>query len=270
MSKIPIGAITDEFSADLDVALRAMADVGMTFAELRVIGGSNLIDLTDDQVAAARETVERHGMTVLSIASPLLKCVLPDGPALDQRVQQDVFGSAYTFDDQPRLTRRALDIASRTGARMIRVFSYWRTVAPERCFDAIVVALRGLADEAADRGVLIGLENEHGCNIGTGAEAARVLAAAVLGEVPFPDGYSKLPSGRIAHVHAKDCVVEGGRPTWGPLGAMGIDWKGQIAALVADGYTGAISLETHWRGTDGDRLSASTVCGRTLRELVTA
>ncbi|MEO8075721.1 MAG: sugar phosphate isomerase/epimerase family protein [Acidobacteriota bacterium] len=284
MLNFPIGAITDEFSPDLEVALPAMAGVGMTFAELRVVGGRNLIDLTDDEIAAAREAVERHGMTVLSIASPLLKCVLPGGPPLDERVQQDVFGSVHTFEDQPRLTRRALEIAVKTGARMIRVFSYWRTVAPDQCFDQIVVALRELADRAAERGLIIGLENEHGCNIGTGAEAARILAAvdhpsfrviwdpanaAVLGEVPFPDGYAHLPIGRIAHVHAKDCVVHEGRPTWGPLGEMGIDWRRQIAALVDDGYAGAISLETHWRGTDGDRLAASTICGRNLRDLVT-
>jgi sugar phosphate isomerase/epimerase len=261
-----------------------MAAVGMTFAELRVVGGRNLIDLTDGEIAAARAAVERYSMTVLSIASPLLKCVLPGGPPLDERVQQDVFGSVHTFDDQPRLTQRALAIASQTGARMIRVFSYWRTVEPERCFDRIVLALRELADRAAEHGLVIGLENEHGCNIGTGAETARVMAAvdhpalqvirdpanaAVLGETPFPDGYSALPIARIAHVHAKDCVVESGRPAWGPLGEMGIDWKGQIAALVEDGYRGAISLETHWRGTDGDRLAASTICGRTLRDLVT-
>lgn len=284
MQHFPIGAITDEFSPDLDTALLAMADVGMTFAELRVIGGKNIIDLTDEEIAVARASVERQEMRILSIASPVLKCVLPGGPPLDARVQQDVFGSAYTFDDQPRLTRRALDIASLTGARMIRVFSYWRTTEPGRCFDQIALALRELADRAAERGLVIGLENEHACNVATGAEAARMMAAvdhpalgviwdpanaAVLGETPYPDGYDALPIERIVHIHAKDCVVEGGRPTWGPLGEMGIDWTGQIAALVSDGYRGAISLETHWRG-DGDRLAASTICGRTLRELVTA
>ena len=37
--------------------------------------------------------------------------------------------------------------------------------------------MRGLADQAARHGVTIGLENEHACNIATGAETARVLAA---------------------------------------------------------------------------------------------
>ena len=280
---IPIGAITDEFSLDIDPALDAMSPLGMTIVELRLIGNRNIIDLTDEEVAEIRARVERHGMRVLSIASPVLKCVLPDGPPLDQRFQQDVFGSAYTIADQPRLANRAMEIAEMAGAKFIRVFSYWRTTSPERCHDRIVAALRELADQAAERGLIIGLENEHACNVGTGAEAGRILAALdhpalksiwdpanafILGETPFPGGYSQLPAARVAHVHAKDCVVKGHTPTWGPLGEMDVDWKGQIAALKRDGYAGAISLETHWRGPDGDRLKASVVCGRNLRDLV--
>ena len=132
---------------------------------------------------------------------------------------------------------------------------------------------------------MIGLENEHACNVGTGAEAARMLAAvdhpalgliwdpanaSILGETPYPNGYATLPHARIIHVHAKDCVVNGHTPTWGPLGEMRLDWKGQINALRHDGYKGAVSLETHWRGPNGDRLEASTICGRNLRALVSA
>jgi L-ribulose-5-phosphate 3-epimerase len=284
MQHFPIAAITDEFSTDdLDVALGAMSEIGMTGAELRVVGGRNIIDLTDDEVARARGQVEAHGMRVLSIASPLLKCVLPDGGSIDERFQQDVFGSAYTFEDQPRLTRRAFEIAEKAGAGIIRVFSYWRTVDPERVYERVARALSALADEAMDRGIVIGLENEHACNVGTAAEAARMLAAVdhpalkliwdpanafILGETPYPVGYALLPADRIVHVHAKDCVMSGQKPAWGPLGEMSIDWKGQVAALVRDGYKGALSLETHWRGPDGNRLQASIICGRKLREMV--
>ena len=282
---IPIGAITDEFSLDPGVALDAMSKLGMTIAELRLVGNRNVIDLSDDEVRALRDEVEKRGMRVLSIASPVLKCVLPDAPPLDERFQQDVFGSAYTIADQPRLAKRAIEIAELAGAKFIRVFSYWRTIAPEQCHDRIVSALRELADQAGERGLVIGLENEHACNVATGAEAGKILAALdhpalksiwdpanafILGETPFPDGYAKLPATRVAHVHAKDCVIKGHTPTWGALGEMDVDWRGQIAALKRDGYAGAISLETHWRGPDGDRLNASTICGANLRELVRA
>jgi L-ribulose-5-phosphate 3-epimerase len=285
MDQIRLAAITDEFSPDLDVALDAMASVGMTGAELRTIGGRNIIDLDDAAVDTVCRQVEARGMTVVSIASPLLKCVLPGGPALDTRFQQDAFASRHTYADQPRLTERAFQIADRTGARIIRVFSYWRTVDPARVFDAVVTALAGLADAAAPRGITIGLENEHACNIGTGAETARVLAALdhpalgviwdpanalVAGEVPYPGGYRSLPPARVVHVHAKDCDVHGHTPTWGPIGEMSVDWIGQLAALRKDGYTGWISLETHWPGPGGDKKEASLICGRNLRRLLDA
>ncbi len=282
MDAIRLAAITDEFSPDLDVALDAMVSVGMAGVELRTVGGRNIVDLDDDEIDRACEKVAMRGMTVLSIASPLLKCVLPGGPDLDTRFQQDAFASRHRFEDQPRLTERAFQIAERTGAPIVRVFSYWRTVEPSRVFDHVLFALRRLA-ESAPSGVRIGLENEHACNVGTGKEAAAVMAAIdhpslgmiwdpanslVAGEVPYPTGYGHLAPGRVMHVHAKDCDVDGHTPTWGPVGDMSVDWVSQIAALRRDGYAGWISLETHWTGSTGDKLEASLICGRNLKRLL--
>src|SRR5688572_10484154 len=135
MSAYRIAAITDEFTPDdLDAALTGMAAVGMTGAELRVVRRRNMIDLSNDEVDAVRATVEARGMEVISLASPLLKCVLPEAPPLDSRVQHDVFGSPHTFEDQPALTKRAFEIAERLGVRIIRVFSYWRTTDPQQVY----------------------------------------------------------------------------------------------------------------------------------------
>ena len=260
-----------------------MADCGMTFAELRVVFGKNILDLDDAELDRVREKIESRGMGVISIASPVLKCALPDAPVAPY-IQQDIFGSAFAFEDQPRLAQRAFAVAERMGARIIRVFSYWRAVDPDRCFDRVASALRELALEAARRNLVIGIENEHACNIATGEETARLLAAVdhpalqviwdpgnafVAGETPFPGGYAHLPISRVVHVHAKDCrVPKPFVPEFGPLGEMEIDWRGQIAALGRDGYRGGISLETHWKGPDGDKYQASMICGRNLRELV--
>ncbi len=274
-----IAAITDEFSPELETAVRSMAEIGMTGAELRMVFGKNIVDLTDEELDRAIDTVRGRGLEIVSIASPLLKCVLPDAPDVDARFQKDMFAATQKFEDQPRIAARAFEVAKRTGAPIIRVFSYWRTVRPEECFDRVVEALRALADQASERGLTIAIENEHACNIATAGETARLLAALehpnlkmvwdpanalVSGETPFPDGYNKLPAARIAHVHAKDCVRQSGALTWGPLGEGVIDWKGQIAALRRDGYAGWISLETHWPGPGGDKHEASRICGRNL------
>jgi sugar phosphate isomerase/epimerase len=283
--RFPIAAITDEFSPNLSRSIPFMKEIGMSAAELRVVNGKNVMDLSDDELKRAKDLLDEAGLRVVSIASPVLKCVLPNAPDLDSRFQHDVFASKHTFEDQPRLTEHAFKLAKFFGASIIRVFSYWRTVEPEKCFDAVVSALSDLATKAAKEDLIIGLENEHACNIGTAAESARALAAVqhpnlklvwdpanamVGGEAPFPHGYSLLPKDRIVHVHAKDCHMEGQKPIWGPLGTRHVDWKGQIAALAKDGYSGYISLETHWTGPNEDKAEASRICGWNLRGLVAA
>lgn len=277
-----LAAITDEFSADFDAALDSMAAIGMTGAELRMLWGRNIVDLTGDELQRAIDSARRRGIEIISIASPLLKCVLPDAPPVDERFQQDSFASRHTFADQPRLAERAFEIANRTGARIVRVFSYWRSVEPDACFEPIVETLRGLADQAAPHGITIGIENEHACNIGTGAETAKLLAALdhphlkvvwdaantlVAGEDPLA-GYAKLPPGRIVHVHAKDCTVADHKATWLELGKGAIPWPAQIDALERDGYKGWFSLETHWPGPGGDKQAGSVICGKNLKKLV--
>ena len=259
-----------------------MRDLGMTAAELRVIYDKNIIDFSDEELDRVKAIAANYGLNIISIASPVLKCELPDAPPIDSSIQHDIFGARYTIADQPRLAERAFAIAKRTGAKIVRVFSYWRTVEPEKCFDRVVAALRDLAEQAAHHGITIGLENEHACNIGTAAESARVLKAIdhpnfkliwdpanayVAGEKAYPDGYRLLPVNRIVHVHAKDCRLDGHQPIWGPLGEGDIGWKQQIEALSRDGYHGYISLETHWRGPNGDKHEASMICGRNLKSL---
>jgi L-ribulose-5-phosphate 3-epimerase len=281
--RLPIAAITDEFSPDLEVAARAMAGIGMTGAELRVLWGKNVMDLSDAELDRAKGILDAHGLRVIGIASPLLKCVLPDSPPLDQRFEHDVFASTHTYEDQPRLMRRAAQIAHKMGTSLIRVFSFWRTMDPAACSGRVAELLRGFAEEAAREGLILGLENEHACQAGTAREVAEILHAVrhpalrvvwdpanayVAGENAFPDGFDLLPAGSVVHVHAKDCRLKGGKPQWMPLGTGALDWKGQLIALAESGYKGYVSLETHWAGPGGDKFQGSTICGWNLRGLV--
>ena len=66
--KLPIAAITDEYCADLDKALDAMAATGMTGAELRMIGEKNILDASDAEIDEAITKVKARNMEVVSIA----------------------------------------------------------------------------------------------------------------------------------------------------------------------------------------------------------
>ena len=285
MARFTLAFITDEFCQDFERAVATAAELGYEAVEVRSIWDKNVADLSNAEVARLRRIADGAGIRILSVASPLFKCTHPEGGAIDHRFEQDAFHSAHQFSDQPHILDRSIEIALALGAPIIRVFSFWRTLEPERLFGRIVESLGEAIEKASRRGLWIGLENEHACNIATGAESAPVLRTLtdkhfglvwdpgnsyMAGETPYPDGYSLLPASRIIHVHAKDGVrnATGDRVLWGPFGEGQVDWKHQIAALCRDGYHGAVSLETHWGGPDGNKFEGSRICAVRLKEMV--
>ena len=285
MTRFPLAIITDEFTPDFELAARTAVELGFQALEPRTIGGRNIVDLSDDEVLELRRIADRHRLQIVSIASPVFKCTHPQGGQIDHRFEQDAFHAAHTFDDQDRLLRRVIQVALALDAGIIRVFSFWRTLEPQRLFGHIIESLAQAVDLAARHNLLIGLENEHACNIATAAESAPVLRtldapnlglvwdpgnSLMAGETPLPDGYALLPASRIIHVHAKDGVrtPAGDRVIWGPLGEGQVGWPAQIEALARDGYPGAISIETHWTGPDGNKFEGSRICAQNLRKMV--
>ena len=49
-------------------------------------------------------------------------------------------------------------------------------------------------------------------------------------------------------MHIKDARKnpQTGKNVWRPVGGGKLDYLGQFRALIADGYTGTMSLETHY------------------------
>ncbi len=159
------------------------------------------------------------------------------------------------------------------GTTKVRIFSFWRVDHPEKAYPLVRDRLAKAASLAAKSGIVLVLENEHECNIGTGKELARVVRdvnspslrgnwdpgnAAMLGEVPYPGGYKEV-RGLFAHMHIKDVKRDPatGKLAWAPVGGGFIDWRGQLKALEQDGYAGTMSLETHYRRKDGNALEST-------------
>jgi sugar phosphate isomerase/epimerase len=178
---------------------------------------------------------------------------------------RDKFGDNSVFKQQDDILARSMELCKQLGTNRIRCFDFWRLDDPAPYRKAMDDKLREAAEKAAKQNIILVLENEMSCNSGTGAEAARTLEAvksknfmvnwdpgnaAMLGEVPYPDGYAKLPKDRIGHCHCKDAKAKasGEGREWAPMGGGLIDWAGQFKALKKDGYKFAVSLETHWRG----------------------
>ncbi len=261
-----VAVINDEISQDFGHACEVTSkEFGMDWIELRGMWNKNILKLDANEIAEARRILEKYKLRVTDIASPVFKVDWPGAPKSQFSPKRDQFNADFTFDQQPEVLERSMELAKVFQTERVRIFDFWRLddQAPHR--DAINAKLREAADTATKQKIILLLENEMACNTATAAESAKVLAAvkaenfmlnwdpgnaAAAGEKPFPDGYQLLPKERIGHCHCKDVTKkpDGKSYDWAAIGKGIIDWKGQFAALKRDGYHFAVSLETHWRG----------------------
>jgi sugar phosphate isomerase/epimerase len=265
-----LGIITDELTQDLDEALEFLSSYGLLWCELREVWGKNVVGLAQCDLDRARNLLAQKGVRVSGIASPIFKWNLPAMPA---NAGARDFQTAYTEEDAGALLEKVLRIADFFGTRYVRIFSYWRVKEPEKAFSMVRDRLAEAAQLAAKHGIVLLLENEHACNIGTGRELGLLLRQVnspslrsiwdpgnsfALGEVPFPDGYREV-KGLFPHMHIKDARknVANGRLEWVPVGCGAIDFIGQLQALREENYEGTMSLETHYRRADGNKVEST-------------
>jgi len=264
-SRFKLSVISDEISQDLGHALEiASKEFGLGFVEMRTLWNKNIISLDQKEIAETRKLLQKYGLQVTDIASPLFKTDWPGAPKSKYSPTAPQFGADYPFEKQAEVLERSVAVGKALGTNRIRCFDFWRLDDPAPYRSAMNDALRKSAEVANRKGIVLLLENEFACNTATGAEAARTLAAvqspnlllnwdpgnaAYRGEIAFPDGFQKLPKERIGHVHCKDAVrKEDGTYEWAAMGRGIIDYIGQFRALAQAGYRGTMSLETHWKG----------------------
>jgi sugar phosphate isomerase/epimerase len=244
-----LAAFTDEISQDLELACRVLRQFGATGAEIRGVWKTPVQLLTDAQVRDIKRIAADHGCVVCSVASPFGKCELDDAAQVAGHMD---------------ILRRCADIGLELDCRLVRGFAFWGHGAREKPWDAMRRAYDPVPAILEERGVVLGLENEAACYVGTagharvfldmlGCERIKALwdpANHVQdpdgdGQPPFPDGYGLIKND-LVHVHVKDAVVlpDGTRPNVF-LGEGVCHWTDQLAALKRDAFGGFVSLETH-------------------------
>ena len=270
-----LGVITDEISQDLDQALEFIASYSLSYCELRSIGGKNIMSMSQPELERAKQLIDKHHFHVSDIGSPIYKWDLPEIPALPTR-ERDTFRAQFTEQDAEEVLNKSFQIARLFGTENVRIFSYWRVADPDKAYPHVVKRLRKAAELAAQNKIFLVLENEPSCNVATGKELGRMLRdinspwlrgnwdpanSVDLYEVPYPDGYN-LVRGLFRHMHIKDLVRDPktGKTHYVPVGKGVVDFPGQFRALIKDGYQGTMSLETHYRRPDGNKLESTREC----------
>jgi sugar phosphate isomerase/epimerase len=261
-----LAVINDEISPDLDRASYIVAkEFGLHHIELRSINGKGLHNMSHDELAEAKKILAKYQLKVTDIGSPLFKSDLPGAPLSKESPKQRNPSSPEV--DQEALLDRCIEVAKTFGTDRIRCFDFWRLDDPAPYRKQINQKLDQAASKCSAQGVVLVLENEMACNTGSGAEALATLngvsnrnlmlnwdpgnSGTFATDVPFPDDYERLPKNRIGHIHAKNVRMAPSTKSgweWQPVDIGKIDWSAQFKALKRDGYSHAVSLETHWHG----------------------
>lgn len=145
MKKYRLCAFADEAAKDLDGQIRAMRENGIDLLEMRGVDGTNVLNLTDEQVKTAAEKLRAADISVWSLGSPLGKTDIHDN-----------------FDAEREHCKRLLEIADKTGAKCLRLFSFYGTGGEAVYRDEVMERLSRFAELARGSGVILCHENEKG------------------------------------------------------------------------------------------------------------
>lgn len=240
-----ISGFADEIAQDVDTQFGVLKKLGICYFEPRGIDGKNIADLSNEEAASLKEKMEREGIRVSSIGSPIGKV----------RLDED-------FEAHFEQFCRVVEIAKMLDARHIRMFSFYRPAgepagdwtAKER--EEVISRLRRMTAYAKDQDVVLLHENEkdiYGDTADRCADLMKELACGNFRAVFDPanfvqcgqdtkEAYEKLKE-FVSYVHIKDAFMEDGRVV--PAGSGDGNVEYILKSLFDAGYDGFLSLEPH-------------------------
>jgi sugar phosphate isomerase/epimerase len=243
-----LSAFADEIDPDPQKQIDLLKQCGVKHIELRSILKTNVLDLTDAQIADLKSLLDRHGIKLSAIGSPIGKIKI-DEP----------------FEPHLKRFKRALELCKVFGTRNIRIFSYylpeggewdnWRRDIMDRMFEKAKLAQKA--------GVRLLHENEHAI-YGEAPEHVVDLMETV-GEQVSPENFAAIydPANYVhgghdpwkawemtrqwtVHFHIKDWV-HGEKKA-----RVAGEGQGRIPDVLADAvkrkYQGFATLEPHLLG----------------------
>jgi L-ribulose-5-phosphate 3-epimerase len=288
-----LGVVADEISDDPNLAFPDARDLGLHEVELQTLWGKPVTELSGAEIQRVRELLACYGLRVSMIGTGFLKAcrvdLIPGGD----------FEASADFARHMEVFRRSLIIAKAFDCRLVRTFSFRRPhmaglgnpsprlprggEIPAQMLDLIREGLCIPTRIAEREGVTMGLENVRSCYGNTGENARGIIDAVsspalkavwdpansfVSGGVDYPDGYEAIRP-HMVHVHFKDARVRDaatGLTSWECIGEGEVRLREELAAFARDGYSGVVSVETHYHPADGSNGTPATVAG--LRRLL--
>lgn len=246
MSKFIISGFADEISKVVTEQFEHLNSLGIEYFEPRGIDGTNIADLTDEQLATLKEKMTKYGIKVSSIGSPIGKI----------KITED-------FEEHLQKLDRVITIAKELGTKYIRIFSFYVEDGEQETYrDEVIRRMKEMTALAEKRGVILLHENEKGIYGDIAVRCLDVLKEvnspnlrAVFdpanfiqcGQKTFPDAFEMLED-YVVYMHIKD-AMESGKVV--PAGYGAGEVQKIINCLKEKNYEGFLSLEPHLGSFEG-------------------
>ena len=202
MAEFILSAFADEYSPNFDEQLEGLKKNGVGFMEIRGVDGKNISDLDEATLKVVKEKLDKAGIGISSIGSPIgkIKTSDPFEPHLDK-------------------LRNCIRAAKILGTKNIRIFSFYMPegVTREEARPEVMKRLAAMLEIAKAEGVTLCHENEKGI-YGDSPETCLDIQKEFGGEIklifdpanfiecgyePYPHGF-ELIGDRIYYMHIKD------------------------------------------------------------------
>ena len=206
MAEFILSAFADEYSPNFDEQLEGLKKNGVGFMEIRGVDGKNISDLDEATLKVVKEKLDKAGIGISSIGSPIgkIKTSDPFEPHLDK-------------------LRNCIRAAKILGTKNIRIFSFYMPegVTREEARPEVMKRLAAMLEIAKAEGITLCHENEKGI-YGDSPETCLDIQKEFGGEIklifdpanfiecgyePYPHGF-ELIGDRIYYMHIKDADAE--------------------------------------------------------------
>jgi len=248
MAMFKKAVITDEISQNFVEALELAKRYKLDAVELRSVYELGPFEWTDKIVDRIKTEADAAGLPICCISSPFFKCEIDD---------EDEIKRQYAS------LRKCVGHAKKLGTNLIRGFTFWANGDFDQNLPKIVEYYKEAIQILQEAGMVMVLESEPSVYAANAAKLAIIIDAinsphvkAVWdpgnsvydpgGEVPYPTGYEIIKD-HMVHMHLKDVKIVDGKPKGAPVGEGDVDFVGHFKRIIADGYTGYVALETHYR-----------------------
>lgn len=247
MLNYKISGFSDEIDAMIDKQFEHLQKLGIEYFEPRGVDGVNISDLTDEQCDALLAKMNKCGIKVSSIGSPIGKIGINDD-----------------FEPHKAKLIRTIEIAKKLGAKYIRIFSFFipKGENPADYRDEVMRRMKEMCKIAEEMDIMLLHENEKDI-YGDVAERCLDILKTInsknlravfdpanfvqCGQKTYPDAYEMLKP-YIEYMHIKDALANSDVV---PAG-MGEGCVYDILKALSDAdYEGFLSLEPHLGSFEG-------------------